>query len=212
MVLVGERVDDRDGRPARELLDGLLGERADDDRGHVAGQRAGRVGDRLAAAELQLLRRQRDRRRSEPRRRGRERDARPRRRLLEDAGDRLPRSASSQCAGSSFSDSASSSSPASSSGARSETRVKCGRRRSWSIVIPSPRHDRSGARCLRLRDDRLEHVGDRRLADLLELVATWRIGCRDAIRRPRSIGVPVTTTSQSAALIVCSSSWSCSSE
>ena len=35
---------------------------------------------------------------------------------------------------------------------------------------------------------------------------TWRIGCFDVISRPRSIGVPVTTTSHSAALIVASSS------
>ena len=88
MVLVGERVDDRHRRPARQLVDRLLRERADHDRGDVAGERASGVGDRLAAAELQLLRRQRDRRRAEPGSRRRERDPCPCRRLLEDAGDR----------------------------------------------------------------------------------------------------------------------------
>ena len=52
MVLVGERVHNGHRRPARQLVDRLLRERADDDRRDVARQRASRVGDRLAAAEL----------------------------------------------------------------------------------------------------------------------------------------------------------------
>ena len=88
MVLVESALTTGTRRPAGELVDRLLRERADHDRVDVARERAGGVGDRLAAPELQLLRRQRDRRRAEPGGGRRERDARPCRRLLEDAGDR----------------------------------------------------------------------------------------------------------------------------
>ena len=90
VVLVRERVHHRHRRPACELVDRLLRERADDDRRAVAGERSGGVGDRLAAPELQLLRRQRHRRCTETRGSRGERDAGSRRRLVEDAGDRLP--------------------------------------------------------------------------------------------------------------------------
>ena len=89
MVLVGERVHDRNCRPPRQLIDCLLGERANHDRRHVPRQRAGGVGDRLASPQLQLLWRQRHRRRAEACNCRGERDACACRRLLEDAGDRL---------------------------------------------------------------------------------------------------------------------------
>ena len=52
---------------------------------------AGGIGDRLAAAELQLVRPQHERQHAQAMRRGRERDARARGRLLEEAGQRLGR-------------------------------------------------------------------------------------------------------------------------
>ena len=65
-------------------------ERADRDRLDVARQHPGRVGDRLAPRELQLVSAQRQRRAAELRHRGRERDAGSRRRLDEDQAERLP--------------------------------------------------------------------------------------------------------------------------
>ena len=55
MVVVGEGVHHRHGRRFGELLDVAVRERADDDRVAVRRQRARRVGDRLAAAELELV-------------------------------------------------------------------------------------------------------------------------------------------------------------
>ena len=93
VVLIGECVDDRHRRPARQLVDRFLRERPDHDRRDVARQRPRGVCNRLAAAELQLLRRQCDGRCPEARDRRCERDSRAGGRLLEDAGDRVP----SQC-------------------------------------------------------------------------------------------------------------------
>ena len=91
MMLVRERVDDRDARVLRELGDRGLGERPDDDGGTEPRQRPGGIGDRLAAAELQLVGPQHERQHAQAMRRGRERDARARGRLLEEAGQRLGR-------------------------------------------------------------------------------------------------------------------------
>ncbi|MPM93976.1 hypothetical protein SDC9_141118 [bioreactor metagenome] len=52
VVLIGQRVDDRDPGVRRHLLDPLLPGGPPDDRGHVAAQHPGGVGDRLTAAHL----------------------------------------------------------------------------------------------------------------------------------------------------------------
>ena len=184
--------------PAGELVDRLLRERADDDRGAVAGERAGGVGDRLAAAELELAAATARSVWRRAARRGRERDACPRRRLLEDAGDRLSRAARrSHCTGP-----LSSARAASSSSSRERCRGQIGDarevpKRGWcgrvtpAVVIGLITFRRttvSGLRVLACADDRLEHLGDRRLADLLELVANVadRVARRDQSRRGRS--------------------------
>ena len=79
----GERVDHRHRRPLGPRLELLVRVRSDGERVDVARQRARRVGQRLAARELQLVGAQRDRRAAEVRHRDRERDARPRRVLRE---------------------------------------------------------------------------------------------------------------------------------
>ena len=61
MQQIGESVDDRDVGVLRQLLDVLVGEGADHDAVHVARQHARRVGDRLAAAELDVARREEER-------------------------------------------------------------------------------------------------------------------------------------------------------
>ncbi len=90
MMLVGERVDHRYARGRRHVFDLALRKRADDDRVAVAGQRARSVGDRLAAAELELVRPEHDRVQAEPRGGGGKGDARARRGLCEIAGDGPP--------------------------------------------------------------------------------------------------------------------------
>ena len=89
MVVIGQRVDHRHRRRGGDRFDVRLRERADDDRRAVGGQDARRVGDRLAAAELELVGAQHDRHRPEPVDGRLDRDARARRRLGEVARDRL---------------------------------------------------------------------------------------------------------------------------
>jgi hypothetical protein len=61
VVSGGEHVDHRDQRGLGELGNGLVRSGADRDRRHIAGEDAGRVADRLAPGELQLLAPQHDR-------------------------------------------------------------------------------------------------------------------------------------------------------
>ena len=91
MLLVGERVHDRDRRGLRPFLELRLRERANRDRVEIRREHACRVGERLAARELQLLGLERDRRAAELCDRNRERDARARRRLLEQQAERASR-------------------------------------------------------------------------------------------------------------------------
>ena len=124
MVLVGQRVDHGHGRGIGELLDRPLRERPDRDRLHVAREHAGRVGDRLAAAELELVGPQRERQRAEPVRSRLEGHACPCRRLLEEARERLAREARRRSAWAVLHAAASSSSASNCCGRRSEIRLK----------------------------------------------------------------------------------------
>jgi hypothetical protein len=89
MVVVGEGVDDRLVRERGHLVEQRLRKRAHDDRARVPGEDAGGVGDRLAAAELELVGPKPQRQRPEVLARRRERDACPRGRLLEEHRDRV---------------------------------------------------------------------------------------------------------------------------
>ena len=91
VVVVGERVDHGHRGRLGHLLHVALRERPDDDRGAVGGHDARRVGDRLAAAELQLVRAQHDRQGAEPVDRGLDRYTRARGRLREVTRDGLAR-------------------------------------------------------------------------------------------------------------------------
>ena len=81
---VGQPVDHRHGRVARQLVELLRLVGADHDRVDIARQHARRVGDGLAAAELAVGGVQKDRIAAELAHRHLERDAGPGRRLLED--------------------------------------------------------------------------------------------------------------------------------
>jgi hypothetical protein len=70
VVVVGQRIDDRHRRRRGERVQIGLGERAHDDRRGLAGEDARGVGERLAAAELQLVRSQHHGEHPEPPRRG----------------------------------------------------------------------------------------------------------------------------------------------
>ena len=138
MVLVGERVHDRHRRPMCELVDRLLRERADHDRLDVAGERASRVGDRLAASELQLLR---SRARSASRRAVRS-PPRTTRASVSTASRRCRRSPlrearPRQRSGAAFIDEARSSNSRSSCCVKSATRVKFGET-VWARMAPTP--------------------------------------------------------------------------
>ena len=91
MQQVGEPVDHRHVGVLRQLLDVLVRERADHDAVDVARQHARRVGDRLAAAELHVARREKERVSAELVGADLERDARARARLHEDHRERLSR-------------------------------------------------------------------------------------------------------------------------
>ena len=89
MQQIGQPVDHGHVGVLRELLDVLVREGADHDAVDVARQHARRVGDRLAAAELHVARREEQRVSAELERADLERDARSRARLHEDHGERL---------------------------------------------------------------------------------------------------------------------------
>ena len=89
MQQIGEAIDHRHVGVLRELLDVLVRERADHDAVHVARQHARRVGNRLAAAELDVARREEERVSAELKRADLERHARARARLHEDHGERF---------------------------------------------------------------------------------------------------------------------------
>src|SRR5262249_7666412 len=88
MRTVGEAVDDGDRRVRRELLDVGLRERADHDRVEVTGEHDRGVLDRLAAAELEIARREVETRPAELVDPDLEGDAGPGRGLLEDHPER----------------------------------------------------------------------------------------------------------------------------
>jgi hypothetical protein len=89
VMRVGQGVDHGHVRPLRDLFDLRLRERAQHDRGRVAREHAGSVGDRLAATELELVRAQEESLGAEPVGGACERDARARRRLLEETRNGL---------------------------------------------------------------------------------------------------------------------------
>ncbi len=95
MVVVGQGVDDRDRGIARQLLDLGLLEGPNRESREIARQDSGRIGDGLAAAELQLIGTEGDGQHAQAPGRGLEADSCPRRRLVEDepdapAGERVP--------------------------------------------------------------------------------------------------------------------------
>ena len=90
VLFVGECVDDRNRRRVRPLVELRLEERADRDRIEVAREHARRIGERLAAGQLQLVRQQRHGRAAELGDRDGERDAGSGRRLLEEKAERPP--------------------------------------------------------------------------------------------------------------------------
>src|SRR5690348_5577433 len=89
MQQVGEPVDDGNVGVLGQLLDVLMSERANHDAVDVARQHARGVGDRLPASELPVARREEERVSAQLKRPDLERDARARRRLHEDHGERL---------------------------------------------------------------------------------------------------------------------------
>ena len=91
MLLRGQRVDHRDRRPARPLLELLVRVHADGERIEVARQRTRGVGQRLPARQLQLLGREVHGGAAELRHAGRERDTRARRMLREVQAERRAR-------------------------------------------------------------------------------------------------------------------------
>ena len=88
---VREPVDDRDGRVLGELLDLVLLERPDHERGQEAGEDERGVAVGLSAGELELGGGEEQRHAAELCDPDFERDARPRRRLVEDQPDRAAR-------------------------------------------------------------------------------------------------------------------------
>src|SRR5262249_22165522 len=84
-------VDDGHIRVLRQLLDVLVRERADHDAVDVTRQHSRRVSDRLAATELNVARRKKERVSAELERADLERDAGARARLPEDHGERPSR-------------------------------------------------------------------------------------------------------------------------
>ena len=89
MELVGQRVDDRDRADRRHLLDALLAVGPPHDRGDLAGQHAGGVGDRLADADAGQPAVDHDRVTAELGDTDRERQLRAQGLLVEDQGDGL---------------------------------------------------------------------------------------------------------------------------
>jgi len=90
MFLVVEAVDHRDGCTPSQFLDVLSLERAVHDAIHIAAQDLRGVGDRLAAANLQVVRAEEERMAAELRHPDLERDPRPSRGLLENHREALP--------------------------------------------------------------------------------------------------------------------------
>ncbi len=91
MGLLGQAVDDRNRRVARQFLHVGMVENADHDRVDIARKNARGVGEGFAAAQLHLGARKHDRFAAELAHRQIERDARARRGTIEDHRQRLAR-------------------------------------------------------------------------------------------------------------------------